>query len=390
MAIDPKKTTPRVSAHRGEDSPALSVTGDDAEKTQRLDNHGSWRRTEPLVPVTQQGAEYSPSARLSWGSRIAGGRPEHRARARGLRALSATLLALTAVVLGISGATAYWVQQHLVDPAGFAQLSNEMAHDREFQSTLAQAVTNDIMTSDMVKNSVGDGHRDGILGTVQNWAHGQLSGAVSSATQSVVESDQYPQVWNQVTQRSHAYLMAVDSRAAALVIGPVFDAVDQSIGTVAGFDPDLKQFGERMIYLDAPQQGSYPIHDKIMQLQDFSKSWMLQLVLAGVCAVVAFLIFPGKRFYFAAVVTALVAAGLFFCTQNTSYITDQAGQLQVSTDAGRVFINQLATRVAAGLGDFWHGLIGPIVLVAAAFLVIGMLIQLAQLSARTRGRSSTV
>lgn len=307
-----------------------------------------------------------------------------------LRRCLAILLAAVVLLLGASGSLAFWTQKNFVEKEGFSQISENMAHDQEFQHELAQAVTNDLMESEIITQYLGDGSSKNtfnpldILGSLQDWGHDRVENLISGATTKVVEADNYPEVWQQVMTDTHDYNLDNSKSESVIDITAVYQEVDQQVGSIMGFDPDLVGSERHLINLDASNGTS--LNQTFKSIRDFAATWQTQLIFAGIAVVLAFLIWPRGRLLFVGIVLLIAGALLWFGSLAAAGISRAAEALNITSSVGQVFIQGLANQYAHSLSEFTGAFVAPVLIGAAALIVLGIAAQIAGLSSR---RTST-
>ncbi len=346
--------------------------------------NGTWRN--PHTP--QQPAYHEPA-------------PEARARKprfAGLRRFIGVLLGVVALVLGSSGALAYWAQNTIVQESGFDHLTADMAQDKAFQKELSQAVTKDIMDSEQVTHFLGKSEEEANRGfrvedllnpsrwfeQAQAIGRDQVENAIGAATQAVTQDQNYPQVWQQVMKDTHAYNMDSQRSAAGLNLNAVYQEVDNRVGTIFGFDPDIRGTGDHIIQLEpADSSPQNSLHGNLMKIKDFAATWQTQLLAALGCALLAFVVWPRARLVFLGILVMLGAAILWGGTLLAPQISNAVDLNAIDSAAGKIFTQGLLERISTSLADFSGSYITVFLIVGGVLILLGIAVQLAQLTARS-------
>ncbi len=360
----------------------------DDPATQKLPENGSWRN-----PAVRYDAAQSPLSRPAAAGypEPASPRPYPRQRCAprfvGFRVFLSLILALVSLLSGAAGGFAYWAQKNLVEAEGFSAISNSMAEDSEFQGELATAVTDDLMQQDSVTSYLGDGNAGGFFGGIQNWAYEQIKTGVDSAAHSVVQSENYPDTWNQVLADTHAYNFdSSNQEPAALNLSALYSEVDRQAGSVLGFDPNISGSGQHLISLES--ENSTAIHSGLLGLAQFAAGWQTYLIISLLALVLAFLLWPRGRFYFAAVTVGIAALLTLATPALADALAAAASPANISTRVGQVFLNELSAKLAESLVSFASSLTLPLGIAAAVLCVIGLAVQISRLSARATTASA--
>ncbi|QNV40498.1 hypothetical protein IDM48_03540 [Rothia amarae] len=356
-----------------------------AASSRAPENSGSWRNITVEAENRRRRPAPSVTAKEAYATRP-------RPRFSAARKFLAVLLALTALLLGASGATAYWAQKNFVEPAGFSAISANMAQDKEFQHELAQGVAHDVMQSDNIKQYLGEGDSKDIfnpldiIGSLKDWGYDQVEGVVTGATTAVVDSENYPQVWNQVMMDTHAYNLDESKTDSVIDITAVYQQVDQQVGSIMGFDPDLVGSDRHLITLDATNGTS--LRDVVTGVKNFAATWQTQLILAAVALFLAFLLWPRGRLLFIGIAVLIAGGLLWFGSLATEGISTAARSLNLTSSVGQVFIQGLANQYAHSLSGFAGSYVAPFLIIGAVLVALGIAAQIAGLSTRNRSARS--
>ncbi|WP_421083146.1 hypothetical protein [Rothia nasimurium] len=291
------------------------------------------------------------------------------------------LCALLALATGLTGAAAYWSAHTITDTAGFTALTSGIASDPEFQQTLATAVTDDIMASPAISTYLGDGNSTTWYGGVQNWLYDQTKNFVDTATGATINSEAYPQLWNQVITDTHAYNFSGESRPAILDLSAIYDAAATSVATSTGVPIDTSGLPGRTLVLDTGQS-IWPLNSLANTLIFISDLWPLLFVLSAAAALAGVLLWPGSRFGYLAVVF-LIGAGLSWLASllATGFSLTTGLDLPVG-GAALTFLQKLSETIAGSFADF-HTTVALSLLVAAALAaLLAVLAAVLKISAR--------
>lgn len=337
---------------------------------------GSWRN--PAVEGIQR---QRPAPRVN---RVSSYALRTTPRLSGLRKFLCLLLAVTALLMGASGGLAYWAQKNFVETQGFSAISAQMAHDREFQDQLAQAVTYDLMKAPAIEQYLGDGNSKNIfnpidiLGSTKDWGYEQVEKVISSTASTVVTAENYPQVWNQIMIDTHAYNLDDAHTDSAIDITPLYREVDQRVGTFMGFDPDLVGDQPHLVKLDATNGVS--LNATVKNIRDFATTWQMQLMGSAGALILAFLLWPRGRLLFIGMVGLLAGCLLWFGSLAAAGISSAAETLKITSSVGQVFVQELANQYARSLSDFASSWVAPVLITSAILIALGIATQLASLT----------
>lgn len=298
------------------------------------------------------------------------------------------ILAPFFLLSGVASALAYWTQQTIIDPQGFSQISSSMAHNADFQSSLANSVADDVMNSSSVQSVLGDGNSTAWYGSAQNWLHDQVNTTVHDSAQAVVTNDNYPQTWETVMNDTHNYLFNGEVKPAALDLNYLYDQVDQTIGQSLGIDINADA-DQKLVLLDG-SDGGYPINSFAQRLTNFAASWKILTGITAALGLAMFALWPKNRFLFTAIVGFIGAAILWIFSMLASGATWGLGSLNIPTDTGKTFMNQLVQTLSGSVAEFAKMLATNVALVSAVCLLLAIAISVvsygvrATTSARTR------
>lgn len=368
------------SSHPSDDAYTRPLSSAQQNPIHPEEPSGSWHN--PQVEVENR--RYRPVPTVNT---VASYAQRTKPRFSGLRKFLAILLALVALCFGTTGATAYWVQENFVDSQGFSEISASMAHDSEFQHELAEGVTNDLMKSEAVTKILGDGNSKStfdpfnILGAIKDWSHDQVEAAILSATTTVVESESYPEVWQQVMNDTHDYNLDDSKTDSVIDVTAIYQKVDEQVGTVLGFDPDLVGSERHLINLDS--QNGTSLNSTFKDIKNFAETWTIQLIIAGAALILAFFIWPRGKLLFTGIIVLLAGAILWFGSIAAEGISQAARSLNITSGVGQVFIQGIANQYAHSLADFASSFVVPTLIIAAALIVLGIAAQIAGLTRKS-------
>lgn len=272
--------------------------------------------------------------------------------------------------LGASSALAYWVQKTLVSPNGFAQVSVSMAYNSDFQNSLAGSAAEDLMQMPSVQAVLGDGNSTAWYGPAQNWLYDRVNTAVHNTAYSLVNTDTYPQVWEQTMNDTHAYIFNGETKPAALDLSYLYSRIDQTVGQPYGIDltPENNQ---HLVLLDSAD-GTYPLNTLAQGITSFANSWQILTVATAGLGLFLLMLWPGNRLLFAAIV-GFIGAGLLwiggFLAQGSSWVLDA---FQIPTGTGITFIQQLTATLSDSLAAYNASLVGSTALVSAILLALAI------------------
>ncbi|WP_237222633.1 hypothetical protein [Rothia nasimurium] len=291
------------------------------------------------------------------------------------------LLALLTLATGLGAATAYWAHTTLIDTDNFAAMTEAIAYDQDFQTSLASAVTDDIMASPAIETYLGDGNSTAWYGGVQNWLYDQTYTLVDGATNSLVTSDAYPQLWAQVISDTHAYNFSGESRPAVLDLSALYDQAGASVQSATGFGVDTSSLPGRTITLDTGQN-IWPINSTINTLIWLASLWQPLLVASGVSALLGFLLWPRNRFAYLAFIAFSAAALLWIAGLLGGGASLTAGIQLPASSAAVLFLQKLSETITASFASYHNGLALNLLIAGAVLTLLALLSAIMGLTAR--------
>ena len=291
------------------------------------------------------------------------------------------LLALLTLATGLTAATAYWAQTTLVDTENFAAMTESIAYDQDFQTSLATAVTDDIMASPAIETYLGDGNSIAWYRGVQNWLYDQTYTLVDGATNSLVTSDAYPQLWAQVISDTHAYNFSGESRPAVLDLSAIYDQAGASVQSATGFSVDTSSLPSRTITLDTGQN-IWPINSTVNTLIWLASLWQPLLVASGVSALLGFLLWPRNRFAYLAFIAFSTAALLWIAGLLGGGASLTAGIQLPASNAAVLFLQKLSETITASFASYHNGLALNLLIAGAVLTLLALLSAIMGLTAR--------
>lgn len=291
------------------------------------------------------------------------------------------LLALLTLATGLTAATAYWTQTTLVDTENFAAMTESITYDQDFQTSLASAVTEDIMASPAIETYLGDGNSTSWFGGVQNWLYDQTYNLVDGATNSLVTSEAYPQLWAQVISDTHAYNFSGESRPAVLDLSALYDQAGSSVQSATGFSVDTSSLPGRTITLDTGQN-IWPINSTINTLIWLASLWQPLLVVSGLSALLGFFLWPRNRFAYLAFM-ALTAAGLLWAAGLLGGGASLTAGIELpASNAAVLFLQKLSETITASFASYHNGLALNLLIAGAVLVLLALLSAIMGLTAR--------
>lgn len=291
------------------------------------------------------------------------------------------LLALLTLATGLGAATAYWAHTTLIDTDNFAAMTEAIAYDQDFQTSLATAVTDDIMASPAIETYLGDGNSTAWYGGVQNWLYDQTYTLVDGATNSLVTSEAYPQLWAQVISDTHAYNFSGESRPAVLNFSALYDQAGSSVQSATGFGIDTSTLPGRTVTLDTGQN-IWPINSTINTLIWLASLWQPLLVVSGLSALLGFLLWPRNRFAYLAFI-ALTAAGLLWVAGLLGGGASLTAGIELpASNAAVLFLQKLSETITASFASYHNGLALNLLIAGAVLVLLALLSAIMGLTAR--------
>lgn len=328
-----------------------------------------YRYTDPYQPTPAQVAPAS-----AWS-------PRRKPAFSLARRFAGVLLALLTLATGLTGATAYWAQTTLVDTQNFTAMTEPIAYDQDFQSSLATAVTDDIMASPTITTYLGDGNSTAWYGGVQNWLYDQTRGVVDTATQSLVTSEAYPDLWAQVIADTHAYNFSGEARPAILDFSAIYDSAGSSVTDATGLGIDTGTLPGRTVTLDTGQN-IWPINSAINSFIALANLWQPLLFVAALAALVGFVLWPRNRFAYLAVI-GFVGAGLLWLAGIMGGGASLTAGLQLPTsNTAVVFVQKLSEAITASFATYHNDVALKVLIAAAVLTLLAILSAILRLTAR--------
>lgn len=126
-----------------------------------------------------------------------------------LRQTASVLLLVLAAVVGASWLPGTWLQQHVVERAGFLEIAEPMGEDASTQHALTDAAVDELLSSDVIPSSV--------RGTVAPYAKEQ---AASFTTTSA-----YQEMWDDSMDSVHEGLFASGDTPIEVDLSPAVDSL---------------------------------------------------------------------------------------------------------------------------------------------------------------------
>lgn len=292
-----------------------------------------------------------------------------------------SLLALFTLLAGLAGATAYWAQTTLVDTENFTALADNLATDQDFQTSLATAVTEDIMASPTISTYLGDGNSDAWYGGVQNWLYDQTYTLIKDTTGELVTSENYPELWSQAIRDSHRYNFSGASRPAQLDFSAIYDEAGGAVQAASGITLDTTSLPGRTLLLDTGQS-SWPVNASINALIQYASLWPILLAGSAGSALLGFLLWPGSRFAHLACI-AFIGAGLLWLAAlvggGASWLS---GMGQGASNSGLLFFQGLSELIADSYANYHSGLAFSLLIAAVILTLLALLTALWRVTAR--------
>lgn len=307
--------------------------------------------------------------------------PRHKPAFSAARRFICVLLAMLTLASGLAGALAHWANTTLVNTQNFTALTQTIAADEEFKTNLSAGMTEDIMGSAAVATYLGDGNSTAWYGGVQNWLYQQTESLVASATTATVTSDAYPELIQQVIADTHAYNFAGESRPAILDLSALYEAAETSVNGAVPLTIETENLPGRTITLDTGNS-IYPINSAINSLMAFAGAWQMLLALSGVSALLGFLLWPGHRFAYLAVVAYLGAGVLWVASLVGGGLSLTSGLSLPASTTAVIFVQNLSETLTGSYADHHAQLAGNMLVAAAVLTLIALLVGVLRLTAR--------
>lgn len=261
---------------------------------------------------------------------------------------SAILVILSLLMAAIAG-PALWLQQNIVEEAGFVELAGPLGGDEKFQESLTA------MLSSQAAASVN-------LPPVLNALAVEV---INSAVRGVYTDPGYPEAWSQTLQRSHALTFAAEENSAVagdlqLDLAPLVGLVAAKVSADVGVAVPTPE--EVVVAMDQPKIA------RALPLATTLGSWSVALVLISAGLLILGVVVARRRslaIIAGGVGLALVA--LLWMLASSLAETALSG-LATGPDAATVIGSQLAQLAQ----ESWQGGITATFILAAAVAVAGV------------------
>lgn len=281
-----------------------------------------------------------------------------------MRTLFSALFAIVAIVLTPVAVTAAWMDQQVVSEQGFVELAGPLGADQEFQSSLADALSEHLAAQTGLPPEL----------------NALVKPVIAKTVESVSTLPGYPEAWDESLRRSHQ--LTLGDQSAPVKSGQVDGAGAKGAAVDEGLTLDIgpivslavSSFSEATGF-DAEAPGAVPVEvgtgserEFVHQLERVASVWLPIAVVAGIAAIVALLAARVRSTTLAlmGLGTGIGGAALWLLTENyRAFVPDQGG----GTEIARLFRDSLLA-LAADSYSAWSMFLAA---GGAAVFVIGIL-----------------
>ncbi|GAA1342327.1 hypothetical protein [Arthrobacter roseus] len=256
-----------------------------------------------------------------------------------MRTLLSALFAIIAIVLTPIAVTAAWMDQQVVSEQGFVELAGPLGEDQDFQSSLAEALSEHLSTQTGLPPEL----------------NALVKPVIAETVQSVSTLPDYPEAWDESLRRSHQMIFGDQSSVAesgqdggaegtatddglTLDIGPIVSLAVSSFSETIGAD------------VDAP--GAVPVEvgtgaeqELVQRLERVASVGLPIAVVAGVFAIAALLVarVRSTTLSLMGLGVAVGGAALWLLMENyRAFVPDQSDGAEIA----RLFRDSLLARAA--------------------------------------------
>ena len=207
-----------------------------------------------------------------------------------IRGVLAVLLGLVAVALAALSVALCWFQQDLQNEDRFVATTSSLSSDQQFRDQLVDASVQDVMSSEVVTQYLGDGNSQGhLFSGLSNWFHDKAEGIMHDAAQKAADSEEFRSVWEQTARQTHqADFDGSDRKTLVVDASPLYRAVDERVRSAIGVDLGLED-GDHLVAVEQVPDGAQeaPGAAFIQVGQEWSGRLPVLITLAAVAALAA-------------------------------------------------------------------------------------------------------
>lgn len=249
-----------------------------------------------------------------------------------MRTLLSAVLALIALVIAAGGLASAWLDENLVDEAGFIALAAPLGDDAGFQAALADSLAQQV-TADTGLPAQFDSFVEPL---------------VRDAAGAVAGSSGYPAAWTETLRLSHAFTFAQapdpSEPAPAILtldLGPVVGLVAENLGGSIGVDVPIPE--DTTIEIGSIDRGGL-----FSGAADAVSIWQLYLAVAAGLAVLALVIARRRGTTLALLGLGLAVIGIVGLLAG-DWVPAAVVDLPGTSPVAGVFIRGLAGRAGADI-----------------------------------------
>lgn len=368
------------------------------------DHHNATRNldeeeTSLLQPTRAMPASGYPADGLpSPAAQSAAAPPAHAPVAAGLRTVIALVLSLLSVLCALGATGGAWVRANIASETGFSEISANLASDQQLATRIADGAVEDLMKSEAMTTFLDGTKASGLYSILVKPTEDGIRSMLNRAAGELSKTDEYRSLWRDIAEETRRYNLSHDG-PAVIVLTPFYRALDEKVGSIGPFDPDLTKLGPETLNIDrvrdgaaqgsATQDSDWVVHSAIKRVAAIGQATGTLIVLAAILLFVAVLVAPRRR------VLVPVASALLYaltCWGAASWLGAQTpASLGITSRsaAGTAFIDG-AWNVTRPLATSHLGAAASYGLAAAVILLlVGILVHLVHLG-RTTASDATV
>lgn len=318
--------------------------------------------------------------------------------AAGLRRFLTVVLCALALVTALGATTGAWVNSKLMSERGFSQISSNLAEDSQLASRIADGAVEDLMNSEAMTTFLDGTKASGLYSILVKPTEDGIRSMLNRAAGELSKTEEYRSLWRDIAEETRRYNLSHDG-PAVIVLTPFYRALDEKVGSIGPFDPDLTKLGPETLNIDrvrdgvaqgsATQDSDWVVHSAIKRVAAIGQATGTLIVLAAILLFVTVLVAPRRR------VLVPVASALLYalaCWGTASWLGAQTpASLGITSRsaAGTALIDG-AWNVTQPLATSHLGAAASYGLAAAVILLlVGILVHLVHLG-RTTASDATV
>lgn len=289
-----------------------------------------------------------------------------------------------AVVLIVLSIMVGWFQLTVADEDAFMEATSSVARDQQFREELVDAAVQDIMEAPQLDRYFGAADDGAWYSGAASWLKDRAKGLVTRAVSTAVESDQFPQIWDETLLATHELnLSETAPNVLTLDVTPLYRLVDDKVRSLTTVDLHLAE--ERVLLpLEEvpPGQEEGPIARKLHRAQDWAQALPAFAVGAVVLTLLSAGLMPQRRLIPIALIAAASGVGGWAALNaGAAFLRDAVANLE---GAGGVVARALMEALTANTGTWGQSALGVGVGLAVLLLIIDVLIHASRQDAPER------